>query len=722
MGWAAEQQQEGGSPGGTGWPEAEKAEKLARGAALKWASGVFYRPDKLEGLGHFRNREAQRTSSIQARLKSMVQSHLEGVSSGLEQLRSAAGDLQSVCRDLGAVRRHLLGSAECFRSLAPLRATATEHAQLATVVTALPQLSSVHDLLAQSLRLLRGRRLLEAHAGLMALEGLRDDTYARLHCSGPAWGAVEAFFGGLGELSEALAQQLWGIVGSSVRLAREDPALLVSAVRVIEREEGLDSALLLGPQAPQVLPPGRPKAWRQQFYQVLQDTLAAAHFEADPGASRGPELGRHLAALQSQLLAELRVVKDLMVQCCPPHYDIVGVCTRTYHRGLSDHLQRLLGRDLDQQALFLLLSWVLHVYPSSEMMAHPDLLPEVDVAALGPLLPPEVLQQLERMYVGKVQASVTKWMRRTLEVEFKEWFREEEPEMDHLGFFQSALPGIIMQMLDENIRVASLITGSLQQKVYTMALDELEAFLVSSSISTLHPGAASLAEPLEIPPSLSTALDRVQRKACRLLLEELLADLQPLYVQLPSRQWLSGAQLVNSMCEVIDKYMRDFAHVRKPIFTTLLAESEHLVMSHYIRALLEKKVVCRSAEERSQLAGRLLQDATQLRELFQHLGLAEREQSLRVIVALQELIRLQDPALLSLEVLGFATKYPDVSDEHICILLDLRGDVSKELRNAVLEMMAQNPQALPENYRPIFSNILVPAPELPFCLLKGKCA
>lgn len=47
----------------------EKAEKLARGAALKWASGVFYRPENLEGLGHYRSRETQRNSSIQSRLK-----------------------------------------------------------------------------------------------------------------------------------------------------------------------------------------------------------------------------------------------------------------------------------------------------------------------------------------------------------------------------------------------------------------------------------------------------------------------------------------------------------------------------------------------------------------------------------------------------------------------------------------------------------------------------
>ncbi|TFJ99801.1 Exocyst complex component 3-like protein [Platysternon megacephalum] len=608
MGMSAEQE-DSRSPRDEEWPEAEKAEKLARGAALKWASGVFYRPDKLEGLGHYRSREAQRNSSIQSRLKSTVQSHLEGVSSGLEQLRSAAGDVRSVRRDLCAVRWHLLGSAEGFQSLAPLRAVVTEHAQLASVVRALPQLSSVHELLAQSLRLLHGQQLLEAHAGLMALERLRDDISSQLHGSSSlpsdqALDVVESFFGGLQELSEALAQQLWRVVGGSVRLVREDPALFVSAVRIIEREESVDDALLLGPRAHRFPAPGRPKAWRQRFYQVMQETIAASHFKASHVDMKGPGLSRHLAVLQSDILAELRVVKDLMVQCCPPHYDILSICTRMYHRGLSDHLQDILSRDLDKQEIFMLLSWVLHVYQSPEMMGHPDLLPEVDVSTLGPLVSPEVVEQMERKYVGKVKVSelgriVTEWMRRTLEVEFKEWFREEEPEMDHLGFFQSALPVIVMQMLDENIRVASLVTDSLQQKVYAMAMDELEAFLIrlrealgecrkehqkdrstpkhyiSYLLALLNNNmalSASLAKPAEIPSSLKTALDRTQKKACRLLLEELLLDLQPLYVQLPSRKWLSGAQLVNSMCEVIDKYMRDFFHVRKPVFTVRLLQ------------------------------------------------------------------------------------------------------------------------------------------------------
>lgn len=51
----------------------------------------------------------------------------------------------------------------------------------------------------------------------------------------------------------------------------------------------------------------------------------------------------------------------------------------------------------------------------------------------------------------------------------------------------------------------------------------------------------------------------------------LLCFFQPLCLQLPSRKWLAGSQLVSSMCEVIDKYAKDFSHVRKPIFTVRVA-------------------------------------------------------------------------------------------------------------------------------------------------------
>uniref|UniRef100_A0A669R519 Exocyst complex component 3 like 1 n=1 Tax=Phasianus colchicus TaxID=9054 RepID=A0A669R519_PHACC len=342
----------------------EKAEKLARGAALKWASGVFYRPEKLEGLGHYRNRETQRNGSIQSRLKSTVQSYLEGVSTGLEQLRSAVQEVQSVCQDMGAARWALLDCADRFQDLQQMRALMAEHVQLASVVQVLPQLFSVHEVFSHTLQLLREQHLLEAHAELMMMEHLRDDILSQLHLRGlsNAQATVLSYFSCLQELNESLAKQLWGIVSSSLQLVREDPVLFVTAIRIIEREEKIDDTLLLDAT---FLPPGRPKGWRQKFYNVLQETITAAHFNAIRMDAEGPGLARHLAALQRDIVSELRVVKDLMVQCVPAHYNILSVCTATYHRALSGHLQDILREDLDKQALFLLLEWVLRMYPRS---------------------------------------------------------------------------------------------------------------------------------------------------------------------------------------------------------------------------------------------------------------------------------------------------------------------------------------------------------------------
>ena len=74
--------------------------------------------------------------------QSTVQSYLEGVSAGLEQLQSAAQEVQSVCQDLGAARWTLLDSADRFQGLQQMRVLMAEHVQLASVVQVLPQLFS----------------------------------------------------------------------------------------------------------------------------------------------------------------------------------------------------------------------------------------------------------------------------------------------------------------------------------------------------------------------------------------------------------------------------------------------------------------------------------------------------------------------------------------------------------------------------------------------------
>ncbi|EPQ14037.1 Exocyst complex component 3-like protein [Myotis brandtii] len=390
------------------------------------------------------------------------------------------------------------------------------------------------------------------------------------------------------------------------------------------------------------------------------------------------------------------------------------------------------------------------------MMGSLELGPEADVSQLEPLLTLENIEQLEATFVSKVRASVVQWLQKALEGEVAEWGREREPDTDPSGFYHSPMPAIVLQILEENIRVTSLVSESLQRRVHGMALSELGAFLrsfndalirfsrdhlrgeavvphyvsyllaalnhqsaLSSSVSVLQPeGVVSGAlAPVE------AALDELQRRICRLVLEALLLELQPLFATLPSRRWLSSPELLNNVCERTARFCRNFWRVRNPAFQVLLAETERAVVLQYLCALMQGRLVCRGADERNQAAERMQQDATQLRDLFLDLGLEESAHCAPVLLTLRKLLNLHDPTMLGLEVASLRQQFPDVSEEHVSALLDLRGDVSREQRQAALSSLQDGPQPSPRaGRRALFSLVPAPTPSPSSCLFSGSCA
>lgn len=131
-------------------------------------------------------------------------------------------------------------------------------------------------------RLVESRRLLEAHARLMELERWQDEVLLQLRGFGGLRGTtlspeddklVQDYFSGVGRLVEALAKELWAVVGSGLTLSLQNPTPFVSAVRIVEREEALDKIFLeerrsVSGTQNRPMPPGRPRCWRQRFFKV----------------------------------------------------------------------------------------------------------------------------------------------------------------------------------------------------------------------------------------------------------------------------------------------------------------------------------------------------------------------------------------------------------------------------------------------------------------------
>lgn len=759
------------------WPEVEKAECLARGAALKWASGVFCQPEHLERLGQYRKRESQRTASINSRLKSVVQSYLEGVDWGLGQLREARAELSEASHDLHKASLESKKNSEEVTVLETLREMSINHCQLLAAVSNLPRLYKVQSMVLETERLVESRRLLEAHARLMELEHWQDEVLLQLRGPRVALGTgltsededlVRNYFSGVGRLVDALAKELWAVVGSGLSLSRQNPTPFVSAVRIVEREEALDQFFLeerrsIGHSRP--MPPGRPRCWRERFFKVMEEAASARFRSISYLHTRGPGLASHLSALQHGIMGDLATVRHILEQCVPPHYHLTRAYLRSCHQFLQAHLGLVSGWELESGEIFAVLNWVLHIYSSSEMMGDPDLEPELDVKDLGPLISQEGLEQLQNKYVQKVRKSVSEWMQKALEVELTDWQRDQEPDIDHEGCYHTSLPTIITQMLEENSRVALMISEVLRDQTIQMGLYEMENLLIrfrdaiiefgkehrknpatNSNKFYLHyllacinnciilkTSTESLQQQLcsypsnrfsRIPLGPQAGLDRAVRKACRLVMDHLLSDLQPHLQELLSRTWLVQEDVTQKMCGVLEHHCDLYNRVRQPCRQRLKEECQWLTVVEYIRALMQKRLVCRSEDERCHLAQRLSQDAQQLREHFQNTGTDGTTGEVNptaLILALADLINVKDPAMLTLEISELVTKYPDISEEHVSVLLDVRGDVPKDVRGSVLDFLEQSAPAVPSGYRSIFSEILVPSSRKQFCLPTAKC-
>ncbi|XP_072520040.1 exocyst complex component 3-like protein isoform X1 [Salminus brasiliensis] len=764
---------------GEEWPELERAEGLARGAALKWASGVFCRSENLERLGHYRKRESQRTTSINSRLKSVVQSYLEGVDWGLGQLREARAELREVSHAMHKVRLECSKNAEGTMTLETLRDISTNHCQLLAAVSNLPRLYSVRNMVLETERLVESRRLLEAHARLMELERWQDEVLLQLHGFGGSSGTnlspeddklVQDFFSGVGRLVEALAKEMWAVVGSGLTQSLQNPTPFVSAVRIVEREEALDQFFqeerrgVSGTHS-RPMPSGRPRCWRERFFKVLEETVAARFRSASYLHTRGPGLAGHLSALQHSIMNDLATVRNLLEQCVPPHYQLTKAYLHACHRCLQAHLSQIIGWELQSGEIFAVLNWVLHIYNSSEMMGDPALAAYLDLEELGPLISQEGLEQLQNKYVQSVRKSVSEWMQKALEVELTDWQRDQEPDTDHEGCYHTSLPTIISQMLEENARVALMISKTLRDQTIQMGLYEMENLLarfrdaivefgkehrkdpttnnkfylhyllacisnciiLKTSTESLHQQVGSRASVRfsRIPPGPLTALDRAVKKACRLVMDQLLLDLQPCLAGLLSRTWLAQGDVIPKVCGVLEHHCELYSRVRSPCRQRLQEECQRLTVVEYVRALMQKKLICRSDEDRQQLAQQMVQDAQQLREHFQSMEVDSTVTEVNpaaLIPVLADLIKLKDPGLLTLEVSGLITKYPDISEDHVSALLDVRGDVPRDIRGTVLCLLEQSAPPLPPGYRPIFPDILVPPSSMPFCLPTAKCA
>lgn len=176
------------------------------------------------------------------------------------------------------------------------------------------------------------------------LENSRDDLLFELHKlpnqSVHDKSMLKAYFADVEVLSSLLEKQLTIILYRTLNTVRKDPTVIVTALRIIEREEKADEEALKQQRQTGFIPPGRPKKWKEMAFSIIEKTVSSKieGTQVEEREDNKHWLIRYLELIRMMILEDLRIVKTLCLPCFPPSYKILDKYIHIYHGCLSVHV------------------------------------------------------------------------------------------------------------------------------------------------------------------------------------------------------------------------------------------------------------------------------------------------------------------------------------------------------------------------------------------------
>ncbi|XP_034827059.1 exocyst complex component 3 [Maniola hyperantus] len=738
----------------------DEIEEESKAAAEKMVMNMMQRPGQLEKVEQYKKRITHKKASIEAQLKSAVQGKLDGVSVGLRQLQECLEDVHQIDSKMDELEELLRSVPPLVASLQAVREEDSRHSQYVTAMDSLKHIFTVPESVAKTNQWIGEGKLLHAHQCLSDLENSRDDLLYELHRlpnqSSHDKIMLKAYFEDVEAVSNLLEKQIKLILERTLNTVRKEPTVIVTALRIIEREEKRDQMALQQQDQSGFMPPGRPKNWRTKAFEVLERVTAqrVEGTRVDEREDNKLWLIRYLELTRQLILEDLMVVKTLCVPCFPPHYDIVNKYVNMYHTCLSTSLQEIVQTGLEGNEYVTLLSWILNTYPGPELMGSPKV--SVDVSTLPPLLTDEIMQKLQDEYLQKMESNYMEWMEKTLESERAEWAGERSPEVEpHTNAFHTHAPVIIFQMIDQNLQVTETISKEITFKALLLSVEQVTrygnmyregviqfknahfadrsrlAYFTHHMITIVNncEQMVRLAQqtqtrrwpPAKHHPPAERSFERLlhtfqtlRDEAAKFLLEEAFLDLEEHFDDLFTIKWMTSTIPVDTICVTLEDYFQDYNHLREKNFEYVINEAQNLVYKKYITAMLSKKITFKTVEEAQQAAAKIVKEANQIRAFFRKIALHAEgvnvDWPFEVMGVLAEVLRCQDIEMLSLDLHGLLEKCPDVSEEQLVRLLALRGDVPRaHVRDTVAHVRAsrQTPRAPPHPGAPqLFKNII----------------
>ncbi|NXA29858.1 TNAP2 protein, partial [Ibidorhyncha struthersii] len=428
---------------------------------------------------------------------------------------------------------------------------------------------------------------------------------------------------------------------------------------------------------------------------------------------------------------DLTVVVKYIKQLYPPEFNVFSTYAELYHNYFASQAKKNAESHLEDKDIYLLLSWVHNIYPKDMRKDH-VLAQELEKVKLGSLLPSSLSKELEKKYLDSEEATIKNSLTKCLDKEIQRWKEDKEPEKLN-GHFQSELLAIfVIQSIYSGQKRAEDISAAVGEELSHRLSQELPAFLRSykdafedfkekskkhryykailiASINNCWNfrdyAEKNMAEKDDNKASILSVLGDIENSGFDVLLQQLFAQLKPIYKKFTENKWDSSNEIMNEIIKTTSKHISDFRTLKDPFYHAIVEKIHARLVKEYIVRLLKRKVSLKTPAQQQNLAQNISKNAADL-EAFCTSNGSQATWLNSALPKLAEIIRLQDLGAIKIEVATLATTYPDIRKRHLEAFLYIKSNLSRSDLKSILGYLADSTASTPPG-APLFSNINV---------------
>ncbi|XP_053345002.1 tumor necrosis factor alpha-induced protein 2a [Clarias gariepinus] len=506
---------------------------------------------------------------------------------------------------------------------------------------------------------------------------------------------------------------------------RENQKKLRSAIKAVSEQEEQDR--YWEEVAEDKHPCWRPLKCREihdtMLRKIVEVRLQQANEEENGTDKLSTSLKREVCRLGKRIRKDLLYIVEDVRQCYTPEFDICNMYVQLYHQAFSTKLMEITRTNIELQDITYILFWIHNYYPN-DILQQKELKPHINTETLGALLPGEDLKSLEEQYLSLKEAEILTWLTNALKKEEEIWQKSDKLELFDGCFFSNLAVDVI-----------PIVNGAMKEAVDILSnrndaqriLLPLKSFLLSykKSITELIKGKnTNITDSLkgslvsikqlreyiekqdnlsdEVKETLLSILSEMRNSCDCYFLTPIHKDLKEHYRKLWTPGWLSESHtIIKDLLSILQDMVQDFRDIQPDCKKELLGQLHSEVMATYVRRMLKGKLKLKDKDDQETAARFLCEDSAIIHTTFIQIGSEEKWLS-SILPKLSEVVRLQDPGALQLEIVTLARTYPDISESQVLALLNLKANLSKGEMRSIKKSLNEHRDSLSTEPMPAF--------------------